>query len=143
MTVCVISYRVKGERMDTMSKTITIPTDLGYENSMTVYINGKSYTYTPGDTVQVPDEVAALISDMERQQEKDQKAASGQPDWNENDQNSPAYIRNRPFYAFGNAVVTIPDKYIPTSVAREEDLDALAARVTALEARVTALEGAT
>ena len=42
-----------------MSKTIRIPDDRG--NPVNVVINGKKYIYTAGDTVSVPDEVAALF----------------------------------------------------------------------------------
>jgi hypothetical protein len=42
-----------------MAKTITIPSDQG--NPVVVVLNGKKYTYTAGDTVSVPDAVAALI----------------------------------------------------------------------------------
>lgn len=42
-----------------MSKSITIPSGLG--SRITVIINGVSYVYKPGDTVTVPDEVAALF----------------------------------------------------------------------------------
>lgn len=42
-----------------MSKTITIPSDKG--NPVFVVLNGVKYTYTAGDTVSVPDEVAALF----------------------------------------------------------------------------------
>lgn len=41
-----------------MSKTITIPDDL---TRLEVEINGVHYTYTGGETVEVPDEVAALL----------------------------------------------------------------------------------
>lgn len=39
--------------------TVTIPTDKG--SRVTYSINGVDYTYTAGETVSVPDEVAALI----------------------------------------------------------------------------------
>lgn len=42
-----------------MSKTIQIPSDKG--NPVFVTLNGKKYTYTAGETVSVPDEVAALF----------------------------------------------------------------------------------
>ena len=41
-----------------MSKTITIPSDL---TRLEVEINGVHYTYTGGETVEVPDDVAALL----------------------------------------------------------------------------------
>jgi hypothetical protein len=87
-----------------MSKSITIPTNLGYENSMTLYINGKTYNYTPGETVTVPDEVAALIEDMQRSMPKDGAVPLIQADWNENDETKLSYIRNRPFSSSGAEV---------------------------------------
>lgn len=42
-----------------MSKTIKIPSDKG--NPVFVTLNGVKYTYTAGETVSVPDEVAALF----------------------------------------------------------------------------------
>lgn len=42
-----------------MSKQITIPTDKG--TPVIVFLNGVKYTYTAGDTVTVPDEIAALF----------------------------------------------------------------------------------
>lgn len=84
-----------------MSKSVTIPTNLGYENSMTLYINGKTYNYTPGETVTVPDEVAALIEDMQRSmpQKRNEDAPSvTTPDWSENDPSSGSYIKNRVCY---------------------------------------------
>lgn len=117
-----------------MAKTITIPTDLGYENQMVLTINGKTYSYTPGDTVSVPDEVAALIADMERQQPSGTRAPAIQADWYENDSSSSAYIRNRPFYTDGETVVPLPDQYLPAAATKEADLEALEARVAALEA---------
>lgn len=42
-----------------MSKQITIPSDNG--TPVIVYLNGVKYTYTAGDTVTVPDEIAALF----------------------------------------------------------------------------------
>ena len=42
-----------------MSKTITIPSDKG--NPVFVTLNGVRYTYRAGETVSVPDEVAALF----------------------------------------------------------------------------------
>lgn len=42
-----------------MSKTITIPTDRG--SRVYVTINNTNYVYKAGDTVSVPDEVAALF----------------------------------------------------------------------------------
>lgn len=116
-----------------MSKTITIPSDLGYENSMILYINGETYSYTPGEMVTVPDEVAALIEDMERQKVRGGRVPADQPDWNEDDVDSSSYIKNRPFYTSGDTVVPVPDKYIPDTVARASDLEDLEARVTALE----------
>lgn len=44
-----------------MSKTIKIPSDKG--NPVFVTLNGVKYTYTAGETVSVPDEVAALFDD--------------------------------------------------------------------------------
>ena len=44
-----------------MSKTIVIPSDKG--NPVHVVLNGVRYTYTAGETVTVPDEVAALFED--------------------------------------------------------------------------------
>ena len=44
-----------------MAKTIVIPNDKG--NPVTVVLNGKKYVYTAGETVSVPDEVAALLED--------------------------------------------------------------------------------
>lgn len=43
-------------------KTITIP---DYKNPFTVTINNKEYQYKGGETVEVPDEVASLISQYE------------------------------------------------------------------------------
>lgn len=117
-----------------MAKTITIPTDLGYENQMVLTINGKTYSYTPGDTVSVPDEAAALIADMERQQPGGIRTPAVQTDWNEKDSSSSAYIQNRPFYTDGETVVPLPDQYIPAAAAKAADLEALEARVAALEA---------
>ena len=39
-------------------KTITIPT---FKNPFEVTVNGETYTYTAGETVEVPDEVAEII----------------------------------------------------------------------------------
>lgn len=116
-----------------MAKTITIPTDLGYENSITLYINGKSYTYKPGETVSVPDDVAELIEDMELQKVSGGRAPADQADWDENNTDSPSYVKNRPFYTSGDTVIPILDKYIPDTIARASDLEALEARVAALE----------
>lgn len=44
-----------------MSKTITIPSDGG--SRVYVTINGRNYVFTAGETVTVPDEVAALLAD--------------------------------------------------------------------------------
>ena len=44
-----------------MSKQITIPTDKG--SRVYVTINNVNYVYKAGDTVTVPDEVAALFED--------------------------------------------------------------------------------
>lgn len=46
-----------------MSKQITIPSDKG--TPVIVMLNGVKYTYTAGDTVTVPDEVAALFESNE------------------------------------------------------------------------------
>lgn len=46
-----------------MSKEITIPTGRG--NPVFVVLNGVRYTYTAGETVTVPDEVAALFENTE------------------------------------------------------------------------------
>ena len=46
-----------------MSKQITIPTGRG--NPVFVVLNGVRYTYTAGDTVTVPDDVAALFENNE------------------------------------------------------------------------------
>ena len=43
-----------------MSTTITIPRDKG--NPVVVVLNGKKYTYAAGETVSVPDDVAALLA---------------------------------------------------------------------------------
>lgn len=48
-----------------MSKTITIPDDRG--SRVYVTINGRDYVYTAGETVTVPDEVAALFENNEYQ----------------------------------------------------------------------------
>ena len=47
-----------------MAKTITIPTNKG--NPVLVSINGKKYKYTAGATVSVPNEVAALLADNQK-----------------------------------------------------------------------------
>ena len=44
-----------------MAKTVTIPTGA---NPFVVVINNVRYVYKAGDTVEVPDEVAALIEDI-------------------------------------------------------------------------------
>lgn len=46
-----------------MSKQITIPSDKG--TPVIVMLNGVKYAYTAGDTVTVPDEVAALFESNE------------------------------------------------------------------------------
>jgi len=48
-----------------MSKTIKIPEGRG--NPVFVVLNGVRYTYTAGDTVSVPDEVAALFENNENE----------------------------------------------------------------------------
>lgn len=51
-----------------MSKTVTIPTD--GMNPFVVMHNGIKYTYTPGETVTVPDGVALEIEEYKRWREK-------------------------------------------------------------------------
>lgn len=46
-----------------MSKRITIPSDNG--TPVIVHLNGVKHTYTAGDTVTVPDEIAALFESNE------------------------------------------------------------------------------
>lgn len=48
-----------------MARTITIPSDKG--NPVFVTLNGKKYTYTAGETVSVPDEVAALFDNNDNE----------------------------------------------------------------------------
>jgi len=48
-----------------MAKTITIPTGRG--DPVFVTLNGKKYTYRAGETVSVPDEVAALFESNDQE----------------------------------------------------------------------------
>ncbi len=48
-----------------MAKTITIPSDRG--SRVSVRLNGTTYTYTAGEVVSVPDEVAALFESNDQQ----------------------------------------------------------------------------
>lgn len=48
-----------------MAKTITIPSNRG--SRVSVKLNGVTYTYAAGETVSVPDEVAALFESNDEQ----------------------------------------------------------------------------
>lgn len=57
-----------------MSKTIRIPTDKG--SRIVVTINKEKYIYEAGDTVTVPDEVAALLESNEYAEYAPRKAVA-------------------------------------------------------------------
>lgn len=46
-----------------------------------------------------------------------------QSDWNESDETSLSYIKNRPFYTEGTNVYSIDEKYIPDTIARSEEFE--------------------
>lgn len=77
-------------------KKITIPTCM---NPCVVTINNQSYRYKAGETVEVPDDVAAVIeTHNEAMHSATPKATGGIADWNQNDTSADDYVRNRPFW---------------------------------------------
>lgn len=87
-----------------MSKSITIPTNRG--SRITVVINEEEYVYAAGETVTVPNEVAALIEDA---------------------------IANEPSGTRVSADDALLAGVEAEIAAVEEEIDALDERVTALE----------
>ena len=59
-----------------MSKVVTIPTCM---NPYVVIVNHKEYSYTAGETVEVPDEVAEVIEGHNEAQHTEKPQASGNP----------------------------------------------------------------
>lgn len=99
-----------------MSKTVTIPTGGG--NPFVVILGGVKYVYKPGETVEVPDGVALEIEEWERWHKKyygeNEPPFGAQPDWNQNDENAPDYVKNRTHWEDEDGTVhKLDPKYLP------------------------------
>ena len=90
-----------------MAKEITIPT---YMKPYKVWVNGREYVYKEGSTVSVPDEVAAVIENIEKNRLKElgYHERPDVPDLNENDPTRLSYVKNRTHYT--EPARTVEDK---------------------------------
>ena len=84
-----------------MSKIVTIP---NCSNPFVVIVNGVEYSYPAGQTVEVPDFIAAVIENHVNSHPQPAPPEPGVPsgpsvqsDWNQTDDTQPDFIRNKPF----------------------------------------------